>query len=87
MNICDDDLCPVCTDKRRDHSIICVVENIKDVMIIENTQQYRRVYHVLGGIISPMDGIGPADLNIGSLEERLKGGGINELILALSATM
>jgi recombination protein RecR len=86
-NICDDEICPVCADKKRDHSIICVVESIKDVMIIENTQQYRGVYHVLGGIISPMDGLGPSDLNIISLEERLKLGGINELILALSATM
>ncbi|HLO57379.1 MAG TPA: recombination mediator RecR [Bacteroidales bacterium] len=86
-NICDGEICPVCADNRRDHSIICVVESIKDVMIIENTQQYRGVYHVLGGIISPMDGIGPADLNIDSLEERLRQGGINELILALSATM
>jgi recombination protein RecR len=86
-NICDDEICPVCADKRRDHSIICVVESIKDVMIIENTQQYRGVYHVLGGIISPMDGFGPSDLNINSLEERLKEGGIQEIILALSATM
>jgi recombination protein RecR len=86
-NICDDEICQVCADKKRDHSTICIVESIKDVMIIENTQQYRGVYHVLGGIISPMDGLGPSDLNIGSLEERLKQGGINELILALSATM
>ncbi|MBN1158188.1 MAG: recombination protein RecR [Bacteroidales bacterium] len=87
MNICDDDLCPVCADKRRDHSTICIVENVKDVMIIENTQQYRGVYHVLGGIISPMDGIGPADLNIDRLEARISRGNIRELILALSATM
>ncbi|HEX2394726.1 MAG TPA: recombination mediator RecR [Bacteroidales bacterium] len=86
-NISDEDLCGVCNDKRRDQSIICVVESIKDVMIIENTQQYRGVYHVLGGIISPMDGLGPSDLNINSLEERVKQGGINEIILALSATM
>lgn len=86
-NICDEDICPVCADTRRDHAIICVVESIKDVMIIENTQQYRGVYHILGGIISPMDGLGPSDLNIGSLEERLKAGGIREIILALSATM
>jgi len=86
-NVCDADICRVCSDKRRDQSIICVVESIKDVMIIENTQQYRGVYHVLGGIISPMDGIGPSDLNINSLEERLKKGSINEIILALSATM
>lgn len=86
-NICDDEVCPVCSDNRRDQSIICLVENIKDVMIIENTQQYRGVYHVLGGIISPMDGLGPSDLNINTLEERLKTGNIREVILALSATM
>jgi recombination protein RecR len=86
-NICDNEFCGVCSDKRRDQSIICIVESIKDVMIIENTQQYRGVYHVLGGIISPMDGLGPSDLNINSLEERIKKDGIKELILALSATM
>lgn len=86
-NVCDEDICPICRDQRRDQSTICVVENIKDVMIIENTQQYRGVYHILGGIISPMDGLGPSDLNIGSLEERVKKGGISEIILALSATM
>lgn len=86
-NISDEDLCGVCKDKRRDQSIICVVESIKDVMIIENTQQYRGTYHVLGGIISPMDGYGPSDLNINTLEQRIQNGGINELILALSATM
>lgn len=86
-NICDDDLCQVCTDNSRDHSMICVVESIKDIMIIENTRQYRGVYHVLGGIISPIDGLGPSDLNIASLEERIKPGGISEVILALSATM
>ncbi len=87
MNMCNDEICPVCADTRRDHSVICVVENIKDVMIIENTQQYRGVYHVLGGIISPMDGLGPADLHIAALEDRLKQGNVRELILALSATM
>jgi recombination protein RecR len=86
-NICDDEICPVCADKKRDHSTICVVENIKDIMVIENTQQYHGVYHVLGGIISPMDGLGPSDLNINSLEERVKQGDIKEVILALSATM
>jgi recombination protein RecR len=86
-NICDSDVCMVCADARRDHSTICVVESIKDIMIIENTQQYRGVYHVLGGIISPMDGLGPSDLNIASLEERVKGGEVKEIILALSATM
>lgn len=87
MNMSDKDICPVCSDKKRDHSMICVVETIKDVMIIENTQQYRGVYHVLGGIISPMDGLGPADLHIASLEDRLRQGNIREVILALSATM
>src|SRR5512145_2590757 len=86
-NVCDDDICPVCADKKRDHSTICVVESIKDVMIIENTQQYHGVYHVLGGIISPMDGLGPSDLYISGLEERVKQGGIQEVILAFSATM
>lgn len=87
MNMCNDEICPVCADSRRDHSMICVVETIKDVMIIENTQQYRGVYHVLGGIISPMDGMGPADLHISALEARMKNGNVRELILALSATM
>jgi recombination protein RecR len=86
-NMCNEDLCTVCSDTRRDHTVICVVENIKDVMIIENTQQYRGVYHVLGGIISPMDGLGPADLHIADLEERMKKGDVREVILALSATM
>jgi recombination protein RecR len=87
MNICDAEICPVCADTRRDPSVICVVESIKDVMVIENTQQYRGVYHVLGGIISPMDGLGPADLHIAELEARLQQGNIREVILALSATM
>jgi len=87
MNMSDTDLCSVCSDKKRDHSVICVVETTKDVMIIEKTQQYRGAYHVLGGIISPMDGLGPADLHIASLEERLKQGNVREVILALSATM
>ena len=85
-NISDEEICPVCSDEGRDSSTICVVENVKDVMIIENTHQYNGVYHVLGGIISPMDGVGPSDLNITSLEERARKG-INEVILALSATM
>ncbi len=87
MNMSDKEICQVCSDKKRDHSMICVVETIKDVMIIENTQQYRGVYHVLGGIISPMDGLGPADLHIAILEERLKQGNVREVIFALSATM
>ncbi len=87
MNISDNDTCHICTDSSRDHSVICIVESLKDILIIENTQQYRGVYHVLGGIISPMDGIGPGDLTIPALEKRIKQGGVKELILALSATM
>jgi len=86
-NISDSDVCPICADPRRDVSTVCVVENIQDVMAIENTQQYRGLYHVLGGIISPMDGIGPSDLEIESLVERVKSGDLNEVILALSPTM
>lgn len=86
-NICDDDLCPVCSNPARDKGTICVVENIKEVMAIENTSQFRGLYHVLGGIISPIDGIGPGDLQIESLVERIRQGGINEVILALSTTM
>ena len=86
-NISDTDTCEICANPRRDHTTICVVENIQDVMAIENTQQYRGVYHVLGGVISPMDGIGPSDLQIGSLVERVGEGNIAEVILALSPTM
>ncbi|MDH6308703.1 recombination protein RecR [Dysgonomonas sp. PFB1-18] len=86
-NISDDEVCPICKDKSRDSSIVCVVENIKEVMAIENTMQYRGLYHVLGGIISPIDGIGPADLEINSLVERVAQGNIKEIILALSTTM
>ncbi len=86
-NISDTDVCPICSDPRRDRSLVCVVENVQDVMAVENTQQYTGLYHVLGGIISPMDGIGPADLEIDSLVERVRQGGISEVILALSSTM
>lgn len=86
-NICDEEICPICSDKSRDTSIICVVENIKEIMAIENTMQYRGIYHVLGGIISPIDGIGPADLEIESLIERVSLGNVKEVILALSTTM
>ncbi len=86
-NISDTDVCPICSDPKRDTSTICVVENIQDVMAIENTQQYHGLYHVLGGIISPMDGIGPNDLQIGSLVDRVSEGGVKEVILALSSTM
>jgi recombination protein RecR len=87
MNVSDNEICPVCEDSSRDHSIICVVESIRDILVIENTGQFKGLYHVLGGIISPMDGIGPGDLTIPALEERIKKGGIKELILALSATL
>ena len=86
-NISDTELCPVCADSRRDTSLICVVENIQDVMAIENTQQYHGLYHVLGGIISPMEGVGPSDLEIDSLVSRVEAGGIEEIIFALSSTM
>jgi len=86
-NISDTDLCDICANPRRDHATICVVENIQDVMAIENTQQYRGTYHVLGGVISPMDGIGPSDLQIASLVERVHQGDVREVILALSPTM
>ena len=86
-NISDTDICPICSDAHRDTRTICVVENIRDVMAIENTQQYRGLYHVLGGIISPMDGIGPGDIEIASLVERVERDDIGEIILALSPTM
>jgi recombination protein RecR len=86
-NISDSEICSICSDEKRDRSLICVVENIQDIMAIENTRQYRGVYHVLGGVISPVDGIGPADLKIDTLEDKVKNGGINEIILALSTTM
>ena len=86
-NISDTDICPICADSRRDASTVCVVENIQDVMAIENTQQFHGRYHVLGGIISPMDGIGPGDIEIDSLVKRVAEGGIQEIILALSPTM
>ena len=86
-NISDVEVCPICSDPRRDASTVCVVENIQDVMAIENTQQYHGLYHVLGGIISPMDGIGPSDIEIDSLVKRVADGGVSEVILALSPTM
>lgn len=86
-NISDTDVCPICSDEQRDHSTICVVENVQDIMAIENTQAYHGLYHVLGGIISPMDGIGPGDIEIDSLVSRVDAGGIKEVILALSSTM
>jgi recombination protein RecR len=86
-NISDTEICNICSDEKRDRSILCVVENIQDVIAVENTRQYKGLYHVLGGIISPIDGIGPSDLKIEALEEKVKEGGIREVILALSATM
>jgi recombination protein RecR len=86
-NISDKEICNICSDKGRDRSIICVVENIQDVIAIENTRQYKGVYHVLGGIISPIDGIGPSDLKIESLEQKASSDEVAEIILALSTTM
>lgn len=86
-NISDTEVCPICSNNNRDRSKICVVENIQDVMAIERTCQYHGLYHVLGGIISPMDGIGPSDLEIDSLIERVREGGVDEVIFALSSTM
>lgn len=86
-SISDTDICPICANPLRDHSLICVVENIQDVMAVENTMQYRGVYHVLGGVISPMDGISPGSLNIDSLIKRVAEGEVKEVILALSSTM
>ena len=86
-NISEHEVCPICADVRRDSSTVCVVENVKDVMIFENTGQYTGLYHVLGGLISPVDGIGPGNLQIDSLVERVRAGGVDEVILALSATM
>ena len=86
-NICDGDTCTICANPARDPSLICVVENVQDVMAVERTLQYRGLSHVLGGVISPMDGIGPANLEIESLVERVSHGDICEVILALSPTM
>lgn len=86
-NMADEELCEICADPKRDTHMVCVVENLKDVMSIEATAQYRGLYHVLGGIISPMDGIGPADLHIDSLLQRVNTEEIREIIFALSATI
>ena len=86
-NISESEVCPICSSPLRDTSTICVVENVKDVMSIENTHQHHGLYHVLGGLISPMDGVGPQDIEIDSLVERVKSGDVKEVILALSATM
>lgn len=86
-NISDSDVCPICANSHRDATTVCVVENIQDVLAIENTQQYNGLYHVLGGVISPMDGIGPGDIEIDSLVKRVSDGGVNEVIFALASTM
>ena len=87
FNISDQEVCEICASVKRDRQTICVVEDTRDVMAIENTSQYQGLYHVLGGLISPMDGVGPSDLKIEALLERLKQGDVREVILALSATM
>ncbi|MEM6966648.1 MAG: recombination mediator RecR [Bacteroidota bacterium] len=86
-NISDTEVCGICADQRRDRSVICVVENIRDVMAIEDTRQFRGLYHVLGGVISPIEGIGPTDLNIASLEDRIKNEEAKEVIMAISPTI
>lgn len=86
-NISDTETCPICANPRRDSSVICVVENVQDVMAIENTQQYHGLYHVLGGVISPMDGVGPNDIEIESLIQRVDNGEVSEVIFALASTM
>ena len=86
-NLSDQPVCSVCTDKRRNRSLVCVVESIRDVMAIEDTSQYRGLYHVLGGLINPLEGIGPGELAIDSLLQRVAGGGITEIILAISPTI
>ena len=86
-NVSDTEICPICANPKRDRTTVCVVENVQDVMAVENTQQFNGLYHVLGGVISPMDGMGPGDLEIDSLAERVAAGGVEEVILALSPTM
>lgn len=86
-NISETEICPICSSPKRDRATLCVVENIKDVLSFENTRQFSGLYHVLGGLISPIDGVGPDQLEINSLVERVKQGGVDEVILALSATM
>lgn len=86
-NLSDTDICPICTDEARDRSVICVVEQVADMMSIENTRQYRGLYHVLGGVISPMQGIAPSDLKIDMLIDRIEKGGVKEVILAISTSV
>ena len=86
-NLSDEEVCPICADRERDRSTICVVEQVADVLSIENTRQYRGLYHVLGGVISPMQGIAPSDLKIDLLTERIARGGVREVILAISTSV
>lgn len=86
-NLSDEEVCPICADRERDHATICVVEQVADVLSIEHTQQYRGLYHVLGGVISPMQGIAPSDLKIDLLVERIRRGGVGEVILAISTSV
>ena len=86
-NLSDEEVCPICTDRERDHTTICVVEQVADVLSIENTRQYRGMYHVLGGVISPMQGISPSDLKIDLLLNRIAQGGVREVILAISTSV
>lgn len=86
-NLSDEPVCSICSDKRRDASTVCVVENIRDVMAVESTGQYQGLYHVLGGVISPIEGVGPGDLHIDSLEERVRTGEVREVIMAISPTI
>lgn len=86
-NISDTEICQICADPKRDASLLCIVEDIRDVLAIEQTSQYRGLYHVLGGLISPMEGIGPTDLNISDLVERIRGDEVKEVIFALSSNM
>ena len=86
-NLSDEDVCPICADDERDHTTICVVEHVADVLSVENTRQYKGLYHVLGGVISPMQGISPSDLKIDLLTERIARGGVKEVILAISTSV
>lgn len=86
-NLSDSDICPICADTRRDHSTICVVEQVQDLMSIENTGQYQGIYHILGGVISPMQGIGPSDLKIDLLADKLLSGSVREVIIAISTSV
>lgn len=86
-NLSDEDVCPICADDERDHTTICVVEQVADVLSVENTRQYKGLYHVLGGVISPMQGISPSDLRIDLLTERIARGGVKEVILAISTSV